>query len=393
MKILVVGTYVCTITCYAFVPVDAFLTAWAPRARAPALKDAKEHVDQLLELLPQLETKQDKQKHAETINTILKNLEDCGRTQKIQPEQLFGSYELAYFDKSIDGDRGSQASQEEKAKTSNNNTRKRTFCSRVLGPLFGLRYSLQHVVPPNLIVNDMGFKVFGIPLGVVAAGNFTAPSLSTLRTIQEETGTELRADTALRIDFDKQKSLLWFGHAKPFPIIFKMGDKATSPAVTLCTTYVDDRIRLALAATGGRLVFTRGGKATHPFAKEWETIYYKKKPLPGKVLVGVALVAMLVKLPSPLRITVATLVSIPWIARKFRRPQRDAEAETAVELDKSLAKEDEIGSKQFSAGSDTNIEEDIMEGDETRDAWLKMVGDLLKEEEEVASSSEAEEDS
>ena len=36
------------------------------------------------------------------------------------------------------------------------------------------------------------------------------------------------------------------------------------------TTYLDERVRLGLAARGGRFVFTRGGLAAEPYADGWE---------------------------------------------------------------------------------------------------------------------------
>ena len=62
-----------------------------------------------------------------------------------------------------------------------------------------------------------------------------------------------------------------------------------SPAVTLCTTYMDNIIRLALAAKGGRLVFICGGKKAMAFANDW-TYIDRKLPL-NRAVVGIVAAA------------------------------------------------------------------------------------------------------
>lgn len=197
---------------------------------------------------------------------------------------LWDSYELAYFDGSIDGGRSNNNRTQSSSKQKLTKKPPRIM-SKIFGLIFGLRYSLQHAVYPNVFVNDVGIKIFGIPVSFVAAGNFTKISQDAVETIQNTTGTTLKLDTAVRIDFDKP--LLWFG-SRRFPIIFNMGAKAQSPPVTLCTTYIDDKIRLALAAKGGKLVFTRSGKAAENFAQDYKAIL-AKGPLPDFVLKVVVL--------------------------------------------------------------------------------------------------------
>ena len=173
-----------------------------------------------------------------------------GRRRQKGGTLLWDSYELAYFDRSIDGDRSSNYK---------NSTRPFGIRSKILASLFGLRYSFQHAVRPNLFVNDVGFKLLHIilPANVLAGGNFTKVIQEDAEAVQKEAGTKLRSDTAVRIDFEKPR--MWFG-TKHFPFNFQLGAKAQSPPVTLCTTYMNDRIRLAQAARGGRLVFTRVAK-------------------------------------------------------------------------------------------------------------------------------------
>lgn len=208
---------------------------------------------------------------------------------------LWDSYELAYFDRSIDGGRGSGADGADdgaSAKEGNvdqykNATRPFGIRSKLLGKLFGLRYSFQHVVRPGRAVNDVGVKILGVPVSVIAGGNFALVAQEEVESVRNETGTRLREDTAVRIDFEEP--VLWLG-PKRLPLVFGLGSKARSPPVTLCTTYMDDRVRLALAAKGGRLVFTRGGKTDEAFARDWTTIE-GRRPNGGRVVGTTAAVA------------------------------------------------------------------------------------------------------
>jgi len=126
------------------------------------------------------------------------------------------------------------------------------------------------------MVNDVGVKIFGIPLSIVATGNFTRiKEQKELDLIYNETGTVLRSDTTVRIDFDNP--VLWVGW-KYFPLLLlSLGSRAKSPPVTLCTTYMDTNLRLALARKGGHLIFTRGGKASDAFVNNWKIIQARAK--------------------------------------------------------------------------------------------------------------------
>eukprot|EP00966_Prymnesium_polylepis_P118673 2743340-Prymnesium_polylepis.1 len=52
-------------------------------------------------------------------------------------------------------------------------------------------------------------------------------------------------------------------------LCFELSGTAAQPPVVLCTTYLDNRLRLGTASGGGRFVFTRGGGAAEPFADDW----------------------------------------------------------------------------------------------------------------------------
>ena len=78
--------------------------------------------------------------------------------------------------------------------------------------------------------------------------------------------------------------------ARPLQLVFEFA-AGQSPPVTLSTTYVDDRVRLALAAKGGRLIFTRGGLAAEPIAEGWKSVL-EAKPVGGRSAAAGLLVAL-----------------------------------------------------------------------------------------------------
>ena len=350
-------------------------------------KKTPEERERILKVMQRLEKRGDGSRYLDDeIYVGSENDEGVGGTL------LWDSYELAYFDRSIDGDRGSgKNSTERPVDQYKNATRPFGITSKFFGSLFGLRYSLQHVVRSGRVVNDVGFRVLGLPAAVVAGGNFTRISEEDVAAIQNETGTELRLTTAVRIDFEKP--VMWLGNKRLLPLILSLGSRAQSPPVTLCTTYMDDKIRLALAAKGGRLVFTRGGKATRAFATDWQTIE-GKRPLSGSVVgtVVTAAAAAAWKLIPSTRIPISVVAALPvtLIVRAKLLGGKKGETNDRADDDATdtVDKETFIGSEDFEAMSSTtnlseagfvNVEIDI-EPDETRDAWLDMVSEIIDEE-------------
>ena len=193
-----------------------------------------------------------------SIQELLISLESAGASETYDDSSLWGNYELAYFDRSIDGDRGSEAG----------GARKNGIRSSLLGALFSLRFSFQHLVAPDCCVNFVGFEFCGIPATVTTLGKLQRLDEGAVKAARLQAGTPLRFDTSVRIDFGKPR--LSFGNGRLGPIFeFAAGQ---SPPVTLCTTYADERLRLARAAKGGRLVFTRSRLAEHPIAEGWRPV-------------------------------------------------------------------------------------------------------------------------
>ena len=174
---------------------------------------------------------------------------------------LWDNYEVAYFDRSLDGDFGSD-------RTAPRSPLK-TLRSAVLGLLFRLRFSLQIVKAPNVVCNFVGFRFLGLPASVTARGTYTPLNATAVARARDEFGTELRADTSVRITFDAPRVSLC-------GLSFELSGGARQPPVDLCFTYVDERVRLGRAARGGRFVFTRGGLAARPVADEWEALLARR---------------------------------------------------------------------------------------------------------------------
>ncbi len=199
-------------------------------------------------------------------------------------ELLWDNYELAYFDRSIDGAPGRSDKRTDPYK---NATRPFGIRSKVLGALFSLRYSFQHVVEPDVVVNYVGFSFVGLPASVTTRGQWARLDRAAVRAARDEMGTQLRLDTTIRVDFDRPRIALG---PRPLQLVFEFA-AGQSPPVTLSTTYVDDRVRLALAAKGGRLVFTRGGLAAEPIAEGWKSVL-EAKPVGGRSAAAGLLVAL-----------------------------------------------------------------------------------------------------
>ena len=68
-------------------------------------------------------------------------------------------------------------------------------------------------------------------------------------------------------------------------LTFEITGASAQPPVDLCTTYLDERVRLGLASRGGRFVFRRGGKADEPFADEWKELC-ERRLTDGRLALG-----------------------------------------------------------------------------------------------------------
>lgn len=213
------------------------------------------------------------------IEDLCKALEDIGAGEKYLTDArytstagrsgsgdpvLWDNYEVAYFDRSVDGGRGNATGGPGGAPQRGI----RGLRLKLLGALFSLRFSLQILQAPRTVVNFVGFRFLGLPGTVTARGEYEPLNRTAIVAAQDAHGTELREGTSVRITFGPPRVSV-FG-ARRLGFGFELGGNAVQPPVDLCFTYVDERVRLGLAARGGRFVFTRGGLASLPFADEWQ---------------------------------------------------------------------------------------------------------------------------
>ena len=284
-------------------------------------------VTALLELLPrggQSQSKKTPEQRAR-IRALVEELESVGASTRYLDnpryassggarggELLWDNYELAYFDRSIDGGRGSADDKSPAgvgaAATPQKNERSAGLRSRLLASLFRLRYSFQHLLEPNGCINYVGISALGIPASITTLGTFTRLSDGEVAALRAENGTPLRSDTSVRIDFDRPRLSIGPSY---LPLTFEFA-AGQSPPVNLCTTYVDDRVRLCLAAKGGRLVFTRGGLAAEPIADEWQALL-TARPLKMRSLAVGSLVAVATSV-ALIPTSRVSLKLIKWVA-------------------------------------------------------------------------------
>ena len=178
---------------------------------------------------------------------------------------------------------------------------------------------------------------------------------------------------------------MWLGH-KRFLFIFGLSSKAQSPPVTLYTTCMDDTIRLALAAKGGCLVFTREGKTAMAFANDWT--YFDRKLSLNRAVVGTVAAAAVAAAWSWIpfaRVPICLMVTIPMtlIVRTKLQTKLQAKEDSAILNASSdiLASNNSTVSMKENAFLTNNIT--AVEPDETREAWLDMtISDIVDKEDE-----------
>ena len=134
---------------------------------------------------------------------------------------------------------------------------------------------------------------------VITKASFTRLNASAVAALNAS--VHLRDDTTFRLDFERPRLVLG-PRSRPL-LSFEIGPsselaranpkKGGLPPVNLCTTYLDDRLRLGLATKGTKLVFTRGGLASEPWAAEWEAALATRPTNPKLALaLGVGLLSL-----------------------------------------------------------------------------------------------------
>jgi len=130
--------------------------------------------------------------------------------------------------------------------------------------LFQTTNLFQHILKPNLVVNMVQFKIFGL-----------LPGCTTLKGTFQQQGDK----NTVRALFNPPR--LTFGKSGRFTL-----ELGPSSSVVLSTPYLDKRVRIGKGGRGSLFVFTRTDASQMEAAEVWKT-YTETKPVGGKLVGGV----------------------------------------------------------------------------------------------------------
>lgn len=209
----------------------------------------------------------------DNIERIIQSLTEigCSQTPMTDP-RLFSRYEVSY--------------------SSSGNTRSPSaggkFSSNIGRVLFIPRGLFQHVFTPGTVVNLVCFRLFGLLKGCVG-----------LRGTLQPISSKRLGPNAIAVNFDQPR--LRFG-----PAVFQFGPKSR---VQLATTYLDDRVRLAVGGRGGLFVFTKGGAAETDMADEWNYLF-RTQPSSWLFVPGTILAVLALTLFTPIWVRISSLAVV-----------------------------------------------------------------------------------
>lgn len=239
-------------------------------------------VDDLLRKIENTDSGMDvSETEREEIDTIIGQLAQIGKYQTPMTDpRLFGQYTVAY--------------------TSTNDQSPPAgglFRSRMGRVLFKTRGLFQHIFSPNTAINMVCFRLLGVFKGCAS-----------LRGKIEPLNDPKMGPNGIQVNFERPR--LCLGAA-----VFQFGPRSM---VQLTTTYLDDRVRLAVGSRGSLFVFAKGGAAGSDMASEWKYIW-DAKPLPAIIIPGAVLT--IVGLSSfgswPLRATAIVLAALlGWVLKR-----------------------------------------------------------------------------
>lgn len=216
------------------------------------------------------------------ISAALDSLAEIGKEQSpMSDPQLFGNYTVAFSEaKDVrDGEKSPAAGG--------------LFRTRLGRTLFQTRGVFQHVIPDDTVVNLVAFKVLGLLNGCVSLRGKLSPI-----------SDDALGPNAIAVEFERPR--LCFGGA-----VFQFGPRSR---VKLATTYLDNRVRLAVGGRGGKFVFARTPDANTAMANEWKAVF-DAKPLPTIVLPLFALtvLALLFLAPGAVRVLAVILAALFFV--------------------------------------------------------------------------------
>lgn len=132
------------------------------------------------------------------------------------------------------------------------------FRGRLGRLLFRPRGLFQHVFAPNIVVNLVAFKLFGLLPGAVGLYGKLTPI------------EDAKSPNTVRVDFGSPRISF-------FRLVFQFGPPSF---VCLETTYIDDRVRIGIGSRGSLFVFTKGAEARNCVASEWQLLFPRDGPRP-----------------------------------------------------------------------------------------------------------------
>lgn len=170
------------------------------------------------------------------IDALIAQLVEIGKSQNpMQDPRLFSKYSVAY------------TSTKDKSPPAGG-----LFRSKVGRLIFLSRGLFQHVFKPDTVVNLVCFRLLGILKGCVS-----------LRGKLEPLEDDKLGPNAIKVTFERPRLCLG-------SMVFQFGPRSH---VRLATTYLDERVRLAVGGRGSLFVFEKGGAAETPVADEWNAVF------------------------------------------------------------------------------------------------------------------------
>lgn len=253
---------------------------------APTASEPRKIVDNLLSSIEGTDIGiKVSQSQRKEIDKMIMDLTEIGKDQKpMEDERLFSNYTVAY------------TSQKGKSPPAGG-----LFRSKIGRLLFRTRGLFQHVLKPRRVINVVCFRMFGIFSGnVCLSGELEAIA-------DDEIGPN-----GIAIAFGRPR--LRIGRA-----VFEFGPRSR---VRIRTTYLDDRVRIAVGGSGSLFVFAKGGQANSKLADEWMKIF-STKPLPTSLLPAMGFAAILSTFWAPIPIRIAAFVVGTLLTFVLRRGGTD----------------------------------------------------------------------
>lgn len=208
------------------------------------------------------------------IDSIIRSLMEIGKSQTpMSDPRLFAKYTVAY------------TSTNDPSNPDQSPPAGGLFRSRLGRLVFVTRGLFQHVFAPDTVVNLVCFRVLGVVKGCVSLRGKLVP-------IEDEK----LGENAIKVTFERPRLRLG-------GLVFQFGPRSN---VKLATTYVDDRVRLAVGGRGSLFVFQKGAEAESAVGDEWNELF-QAQTMPVVILPVLVLGAVAVAFLAPWPVWVAAV--------------------------------------------------------------------------------------